>query len=243
MEGSDRPIVSIIIPVKNGERFLAAAIRSVTDQDYRPIEIIVVDGQSNDGTHRIAHSFPEVRYIYQEEEPGLAQARNLGIQSASGEMIAFISHDDLWAPRKLSLQVDYLLRHPEIQYVIGQVRFFLEPGCALPAGFRPELLTGIHSGPMPETLLAHKSLFSRIGDFNAGYPLGEDVDWFVRARDSRVPAALIPEVLVFKRVHDSNLSTSASYARSFQQDLVKLVKESLDRKRGAPERPSEGSGT
>jgi glycosyltransferase involved in cell wall biosynthesis len=98
----NKPLVIIIIPVKNSERFLASAIKSVLEQDYRPIEIIVVGGQSTDGTAQIAKSFKGVRYIYQSGDPGLAHARNLGINLAKGEFIAIISHDDQWAPNKVS---------------------------------------------------------------------------------------------------------------------------------------------
>ena len=134
-----RPLVSVILPVKNGERFLAQAINSVLEQDYRPLEIVVVDGQSTDASAAIAQSFELVRYVFQQGELGLGRARNLGIEAARGELIAFINSDDLWAPHKLSVQVDYLARHPEVQFTITRASFFLEPGCDIPPGFRSEL--------------------------------------------------------------------------------------------------------
>jgi len=79
-----RPLVSVILPVKNGERFLAQAINSVLDQDYHPLEIVVVDGQSTDGSAAIAQSFDLVRYVCQQGELGLGRARNLGIEAARG---------------------------------------------------------------------------------------------------------------------------------------------------------------
>lgn len=227
----NEPLVTVIIPVKNGERFLASAITSVLKQDYPPLEIIVVDGQSVDGTAQIAKSFKQVRYIYQEKDPNIANARNLGIKVAQGDLIAFISHDDLWTPNKLRLQVDYLIRHPGIQYTITKVRFFLEPGCSIPVGFRKELLEKDHIGPMPETLVVRKSLFDLIGGFNPELKLLEDNDWFSRARDNHIPMAVIPELLVYKRVHDTNVSLYTSVGHQINRELLRVARRSIDRKR------------
>jgi len=223
--------VSVIIPVKDGERFLAQAINSVLEQDYQPVEIIVVDGQSIDSTARIVRSFEEVGYIYQSEDPGIASARNLGIHASRGGLIAFMHHDDRWAPNKLSVQVDYLMRHPQVQYTITKLKFFLEPGCVIPPGFRSELLDGDYVGPMPETLVARKSLFDLIGGFNPKFPIGEDIDWFARAKDKNVAMAIIPKVLVFKRVHDTNTSCLLSNAPVIKQDILRVLKQSIERRR------------
>jgi glycosyltransferase involved in cell wall biosynthesis len=131
------PLVSVIVAVKNGERFLASAINSVLlEQDYRPIEMIVVDGQSTDRTAQIAQSFAQVRYIHQVNK-GVFDAYNVGIDAAKGELVAFLSRDDLWTPDKLSVQVSYLMDHPKIQYTIAKAKFFLEPGHSPPSGLWP----------------------------------------------------------------------------------------------------------
>lgn len=119
----EKPLVSVIMAVKNGERFLAEAIESVLSQTYEPYEIIVVDGQSTDRTEKIAKSYKPVRYIRQTGK-GVADAYNVGIDAARGEFVAFLSHDDLWAPNKLSVQVDYLIGQPEIQYTVAKAKFF-----------------------------------------------------------------------------------------------------------------------
>lgn len=219
--------VTVIIPVKNGERFLAQAINSVLEQDYRPFEIIVVDGQSVDRTAEIAQSFQEVRYIYQIRH-GIADAWNVGIDAARGEFIAFLSHDDPWTPNKLSVQVNYLVNNPEIQYTIARVKFFLEPGCRIPPGFRKELLENDHVGRIMETLVARRSLFDLIGKFNPDLTTAEDVDWFARANDKDVPMTIIPKVLLHKRVHDTNLSMNVP---TNNRDLLKALRRSIARKR------------
>lgn len=223
----NRPLVSVIIAVKNGGRFLAVAINSVLEQDYRPFEIIVVDGQSVDRTAEIAQSFQEVRYIYQIKR-GVADAWNVGIDAARGEFIAFLSHDDLWTPNKLTVQANYLVNNPEIQYTIAKVRFFLEPGCRFPPGFREELLEGDHVGRIMETLVARKTAFDTVGKLRADFAIANDVDWFARANDKGVPMAIVPRALLFKRVHDKNLSMNVP---TNNRDLLKALRRSIARKR------------
>jgi glycosyltransferase involved in cell wall biosynthesis len=132
---SENPLVSVIIPVYNGARFLRAALESVLAQTYRNFEVIVVDDGSVDDSGVIAQSFPEVRYIHQTNQ-GVAAARNHAIEVARGEYFAFLDQDDLWTADKLKLQIAYLLSHPEVGYTLTQQSFFLEPGATLPAWFR-----------------------------------------------------------------------------------------------------------
>src|SRR4051812_31179197 len=114
------PSVSVIIAVKNGERFLRDCLESVLAQTFQPVEIIVIDGHSTDSTPAIARSFPQVRYLLQ-SAPGLSAAYNQGIQGASGELIAFISHDDLWTPDKLAIQVNWMAARPDLVYTTARV--------------------------------------------------------------------------------------------------------------------------
>jgi glycosyltransferase involved in cell wall biosynthesis len=221
----NQPLVSVIIAVKNGERYLPHAMDSVRAQTYENYEVIVVDGQSTDNTERIARSYPRTRFLGQSGQ-GLAAAWNTGLAAAHGELIAFLDHDDYWPPHKLSLQVDYLTRHPEIQFVIGRVKFFLEPGYAVPGGFKRELFEGDHLGRIPGTLMARKPLFDEIGGFRTDLVIASDVEWFAQAKDHNVPMAIIPEVLLYKRVHETNL---ASDARIGNRELLAVLRESIKR--------------
>src|SRR6185503_10895386 len=127
-----QPLVSVIIPVYNGARYLRAALESVFAQTYRPFEVIVVDDGSIDDSGVIAQSFPDVSYMRQENQ-GVAAARNHGIEAARGDFFAFLDQDDLWTPEKLKLQIEYLLNHQDLGYTLTQQQYFLEPGTTLPA--------------------------------------------------------------------------------------------------------------
>ena len=222
-----QPLVSVIIPVYNGARFLRAALESVFAQTYRPIEVIVVDDGSADDSGVIAQSFPEVCYIRQENQ-GVAAARNNAIEAARGEFFAFLDQDDLWTPEKLRLQTEHLLNNPELGYTLTHQQFFLEPGTPLPVWFRKELLTSVHTGWVLGTLVVRRTAFEQIGNFATGYSAANDSDWFFRAKAAEMPMAVIPELLLLKRIHEAN---DSGRAKEILSELLKVVKSSLDRHR------------
>jgi glycosyltransferase involved in cell wall biosynthesis len=226
-----QPLVSVVMAVRNGERFLSAAIESVLAQQWRPLEIVLVDGHSSDRTAEIAKAYSLVRYIAQGQR-GVADAYNVGIAAAKGPLVAFLSHDDRWTPDKLGWQVAYLLDHPAAQYVVAHVKFFLEPGYQLPPGFRPQLLEREPVAYIMETLVARRSVFLQVGGFDPELTSGEDVDWFSRAKDHNVPHGVIPRVLLHKRVHNTNLSLMDS---ATNQILLQVLRRSIARKRRAGE--------
>ena len=227
------PLVTVIMIVKNGERFLAQAIESVLAQDYRPLEIVLVDGQSTDQTAVIAKSYPQVRY-FRQIDPGIAQAYNEAIGYAQGEILTFLAHDDYWDRKKITTQMDYFRQHPASQLTFTLVQYFLEEGLTPPAGFRPELLTGVHPGMIPETLAAKRELFApdQVGLFDVHATIAEDIDWFARAIDLNIPMTVISKQLVFKRVYSE--STSLDDLHRAKTGLLQAMRKSIRRKRASP---------
>jgi glycosyltransferase involved in cell wall biosynthesis len=223
-----QPLVSVILPVYNGEKYLAAALDSVFEQDYAPVEVIVVDDGSTDGTAQIAQARPEVRYSYQANQ-GCGGARNSGLAAASGDFIAFLDADDVWLPGKLRAQVDYLLAHPEVGFVLTRMESFLEPGATWPDGINQAYYAQRPVAYLPSALLCRRRVFEQVGSFDASYRTGEDSDWFFRARDAGVALAVLPEVLIRRRIHPGSVTRET---RSVTTHLLKAVRASVDRKRG-----------
>jgi glycosyltransferase involved in cell wall biosynthesis len=220
-------LVSVIIPVYNGARHLRAALESVFAQTYWPFEVIVVDDGSVDDSGIIAQSFPDVRYIHHPNQ-GVAVARNRGIEAARGEFLAFLDQDDLWTTEKLKLQIGYLLSHPDLGYTLTQQQYFLDPGATLPAWFRKELFSSVHTGWSLGTTVIRRTAFEKVGNFVTGYSAASDSDWFFRAKAAAIPMAVVPELLLLKRIHDANESGRAKEVLS---ELRKVIKSSLDRQR------------
>jgi glycosyltransferase involved in cell wall biosynthesis len=216
--------ISVIIVVLNGEKYLKSAIDSVINQSHQPDEIIVVDGNSTDETAVIAKSFMQVTYIKQ-SGTGLANARNNGIDFATGDLIAFLDSDDLWTENKLKIQLEHFTNDPEIEYSYGRLKLFIKPGGTEPrTGYtQSSFLEPIH-GRTPGTLIVRKSLFKNIGKFRTEYKIGCDFEWFTRVKNLKVPFAFVPETILLKRVHNSNLSNDVETNRN---EILKIVRQSL----------------
>jgi glycosyltransferase involved in cell wall biosynthesis len=201
--------VSVIIPVYNGERYLAEAIRSVLDQALPPDEIIVVDDGSTDGTAtivaRITASAPlPIRYIYQENR-GASAARNAGIRLAQGSVLAFQDADDLWLPQKQARQLALLEADPPADIVTGFTQQFADATVPPDAGLR-----GLLPQPYPDVHLQNKliraAVFERIGLLDETLTYGEDLDWLVRAIQGGAVLRPHQEVVVHYRRHAGNLT-------------------------------------
>jgi glycosyltransferase involved in cell wall biosynthesis len=226
---SPQALVSVVVPTLDAERFLDEALLSIQAQTYDSWEVVLVDAGSTDRTLEIARRHESVR-CQRQSGTGLPDAWNCGLEAARGELVAFLDSDDRWAPEKLARQVDVLEADTGVDCVITRMRFVLEPGCASPPGFRPELLASDHVAQMPSALLARRSAFHRVGGFDTRWPIAADIDWFARVKDAGLRMELVPEVLVEKRVHDANLSTLAG--ATLNRELVALLRESVGRKRG-----------
>ena len=108
------PLVSVVIPAYNAEKFVLQAVRSVLQQCYQPLEIWLVDDGSTDQTAEIVRQHAPTVKIIRQENAGVAAARNTGVRLARGELICFLDADDGWLPGKLAAQVAYMQAHPEV---------------------------------------------------------------------------------------------------------------------------------
>jgi len=222
------PTVSVIIPVYNGEPYLAEAINSALQQTLSPEEIIVVDDGSLDDTRKIASSFASrIRYFFQ-ENAGAAAARNTGVMAATGNYLSFLDSDDLWMPDKLERQLDCFAADPSLDVVFGHARQFI---CPRMTG-RPEALAPVNLEPMPtqmpSAIFVRRTAFFRVGLFRTDLKIADCIDWYARARDAGLKERMLPEVVFLRRIHDSNLGRTQ---RDQRGGYVRAIKAALDRRR------------
>lgn len=224
---SDSFFVSAIIPVYNGEVFLKEAFESIRQQDYQPLEIIIVDDGSTDETKEIAATFGnEVRYIYQPNS-GLPATRNKGVKMARGDIVAFLDVDDLWSKDKLRLQVGLLKDSPTADMVLGYTQIMMLSG----------IIDGIHvfkewAAPILAMSLGggifRRSIFDKIGLFDETQRYCDDWDWFMRARELGIEMVVHKEVVQLYRRHDQNMTNQQSLSNHY---FIRMLKKSLDRRR------------
>ena len=190
IDNNPAPKVSIIIPVFNGDNYLREAIDSALNQTYTNIEVIVINDGSKDATHEIATSYGKKILYIKKGNGGVASALNAGIREMSGDYFSWLSHDDLYFPRKIEQQIDFLsssgllyknfvvysdfvtfsngsskVRHTKVPYVN-------------PINLRLALLKSSFINGC--TLLIPKAAFNDCGFFNEGLRHTQDYDMWLR---------------------------------------------------------------
>jgi glycosyltransferase involved in cell wall biosynthesis len=226
-------LVSVIIPAYNRERYLAETIGSVFAQAYRPIEIIVVDDGSTDGTADVARHFSEVVRYFSQPNSGCGAALNTGVEKAEGAYLSFLGSDDLWTEKKLTLQMKVLNSAPETDMVFGHVSHFYSPDLGQRERERflcpTEKMPGYHAG----TMLIRRESFLCVGLFNASYQTGEFLDWYSRAKEKSLREVMLPDVVMKRRIHSSNLGIVKKNMQTedTQADYIRVLKAALDRRR------------
>lgn len=228
-------LVSCIIAVYNGERYLPNALESVFAQTYRPLEIIVVDDGSTDGTPDIIAQYGRrIRHLRQ-PNAGAPAAHNAGLRLADGEFVAFLDADDLWLRTKLARQVARFSQRPELDYCVTYVQNFWMPALRRErVRFRDHRLSSPIPGYVPQALLARVSCFQAVGRFDPSLKHSAKTEWFLRAARLGAVGEILPDVLAYRRLHGANLSTCE--AGESLDEYLHLVKSMLDQRRQEGER-------
>jgi glycosyltransferase involved in cell wall biosynthesis len=229
MPSENNPLVSVIIPVYNGTNYLREAIESVLAQTYTNYEILVVDDGSTDATWDIIQSYgARVRGIHK-ENGGVASALNRGIREAKGDYIAWLSHDDIWLPRKLESQVAFVCQFPQLQgcytnfvYIDGECRIlstiespWYPRNQAIRAMLKKVYIHGC-------TVLIARSCFERIGLFEEELRYTQDADMWLRLlREFEIGHK--PDKLVHVRFHSEQGSRNRAKHKTEKQKMYRQI--------------------
>ena len=220
----DNPLVSVIIPTYNRGHLIKKAIKSVLNQTYKNLELIVVDDASTDNTEEIISTItnPNLIYIKQSSNLGPSVARNKGIEIAKGELIAFLDSDDQWYPEKLEKQINLLMNSDKsIGAVYCGMEFY---------DFKTNERIGEHiitvdiknnftSGkyfltPPMVTVLAYKNVLEEVGGLDSNLKANEDTDLAIKIC-KKYNFALVNEVLVkVTRNHEQLMANDENYIRA-----------------------------
>lgn len=189
--------ISIVTVCYNSVETIERAIQSVVGQDYDNVEYIVIDGGSTDGTVDVIQRHEQnIAYWVSEEDQGIYDAMNKGIEHATGEVIAFLNSDD-WYEENILGEIARRFREPELQILCGDM--YCHKG---------ESVTRYHvneqkgrqamrfeMGYPHQTMFARKDLFARYGKFDTQYQITADYDWLLRVYDQHVKIGIIDRVL------------------------------------------------
>ena len=223
-------LVSVVIPNYNYARYLQQAIDSVLNQDYTPIEVIVVDDGSTDNSSEILLSYGARIKVIKINNSGAPTARNFGLMSTQGEYIAYLDSDDYWMENKISSQIQRLVEtRTELVYCAMSV-IEVESGCIAVStenregSFKNEFLNHPGRTPFPpSTVLMTRNLVSKAGIWDTTFQSpAEDFDYFRRCA-KYTNFSLVKEVLVVHRNHSKSL-TSQSLQKYYADNCLSLVK-------------------
>ena len=222
-------LVSVILPVHNGERLFPQAVESVLKQAHRPIEIIIIDDGSTDGTAQVAAGLADqVRYLFQ-LNAGPAAARNLGIRESNGEFIAFIDADDLWPAGKLAAQMRCFEVFPDVEIVQGLIRRILIPRQGDAGAAVADLETQFIYSNLG-SMIVRRSVFERIGYFDQGLPYHEDTDFWLRALECGIRVLVQRKLALLYRIHGSSLTAGVDLETL---GLARIIRRSINRRRSS----------
>lgn len=220
MAHSGKALVSVVVPAFNRVEYIRETVESVLSQDYPLVELIVVDDGSTDGTYETLLEYSEKGELKLLTHPnranrGQSAALNLGLERASGEFISILDSDDIFLPRKLRAQVDYLLAHQEVGLVYGMGEAIDGSGRWLydihsPNHFEPndpnELLLDCYF-LLPQNALVRRSVYNRVGGFEETFRAAQDHDMLIRIAESTRFAFIPTKVFQYRRHGDSISST------------------------------------
>ncbi len=221
------PLVTVVIPVHNGARFLDTAIASVLAQDYRALEIIVVDDGSTDAIEAAVQALPVDVRFFRQRNSGPAAARNRGIRDASGEILAFLDVDDIWPAGMLVQLVELLLSAPDIMVAkgLGQLVRVGDDGVVHYLGNAAEAYPFYISAGV-----YRRAAFRAIGLFDEDLWFGEDTDWFNRLSERGLRLERVDQPTLLVRRHDGNMTRGKSH---LEVNALRVFKKALDRRRAA----------
>jgi glycosyltransferase involved in cell wall biosynthesis len=217
------------MPVHNGERYLAETLDSIVAQSHRPVEIVVVDDGSSDGTPAVLAAYGHPIVVVRQENAGTVVARNAGLARARGEYIGFLDADDLWHPDKLALQLGAFAARPGLQVSFTFIQNFWSEDV-------PETARGAdptQGRPVPgyvcPTMLARREAFDRVGPFDSSVRHTSEMRWILAAAELGVAMDVLGTVTVRRRLHAGNQSIRRG--GRVLDEYLHLLKASLDRRR------------
>lgn len=212
-------VTSVIVPVRNGERFIADALGSVTSQLQADDEILVVDDRCTDNTLAVIDRIkdPRIRVL-----PGLAKgvssARNIGIDHASGKFICFLDHDDLWPEGRHTALLELLEGQQDYDAVYGRIHVILEADA--PLAPHSDTLDGKYMAALVATGLYRRELIDRVGRFDEEMHFGEDTDFSIRLTEIGMRAFRADIVSLIYRRHAGNASNDALKIREGNTESI-----------------------
>ena len=231
MTQKEKPLISVITPTYNAERFIEETIDSVLAQTYDHWEMILVDDASQDQTVEIVEKYSRqderIKLIQLEENSGSAVARNTAMDHANGRFIAFLDSDDLWLPEKLATQLSFMLEN-NVAFSFTQYRRMTEEG-RLTNGVSKMKMQVEYDELMKQCIIGCLTVMldmERVGhERMVNIRTRQDYVFWLTIMKKGIPAYGIPEVLAHYRLVDNSISSNKLKAAKRNWEVYYKIEE------------------
>jgi glycosyltransferase involved in cell wall biosynthesis len=235
-----RPQISIVVPSFNHAHYLDETLRSILDQGYPGLELIVVDGGSKDGTVELLRRYSDrLAYWVSEPDRGQTHAINKGVARATGDVVAYVNSDDRLEPGSLHRVGQFFADNPSAEWLTGGCRCFgdaIETWYLHPEGWTaladtvlPWARAQTYVFPQSGASFMRRDLVRRLGEYDEALHYSMDMEYYARAAFAGVRMHIIPDVLAGWRWHPEAKSWTRGLAYAFRKDELTILARYLDR--------------
>jgi len=223
--------VSVLIPVYNVEKYVETAVKSILNQTYKDIEIIIVDDASTDDTFgiisRLSAEYPSIKVLRNDKNSGITIALNNGLTYCSGEFIARADGDDIQHPERIARQVEYLNNNTEYDVVGCWIKNIDEQGnetafCNYPTEYEDILSCIKYTSPVLHIWLARKTVYEKLGGYRVTNP-AEDYDFILRCLDYGIKVTNIPFYGSYIRLRGGSTMTESSLKQKIMFNYLRKM--------------------
>lgn len=227
------PLISVILPVYNGEKYLQRAVQSILDQTFKDFEILIIDDGSTDSSGEIVSSFKDdrIRYIKNSENLKLIKSLNKGLSLAKGQYIARMDGDDIAAPNRLELQLNYMSKNPDVAvlgtnvWIIDKNNRIIDTPRFFPIESDEVFCRALKMSPLfHPTVMMRADILKENGGYNDAFTHAEDYALWMKVI-KKYKIANLPERLLYYRIHD--LSVSKKYSSEQLESACRVLTDYL----------------
>jgi glycosyltransferase involved in cell wall biosynthesis len=218
--------VSVILPVKNGQQYIAQALSSIERNCGPEDEILIINDDSTDDTLSIIDSFVNSfnLIVINGLSLGPSRGRNLGLQRACGRYITFLDHDDEWPLGRLDAHLRILESDMTTDIAMGLIQNFSGPSSNQPSELISDPIFHVHLGAST----FRRTVFDKIGIFDESLTFSEDHDLFLRIREAGLSIKPVDEIGLYYRIHESNMTRQKPLN---EMQVFEVIKRSLKRRK------------
>lgn len=232
---NNQPLVSVIVPCYNHERFIQQTVESVLKQTYKSVELIVIDDGSRDQSASILAELSEKHgfKFLRQENMGIHKTLNRLLELSQGKYISILGSDDLLVPDKIDVQVKYMEEHPEISATFGNMLQISAEGDPLPWYYQrftkhreycfEDILSMSAQYLYAPTAMYRKAVFDELGGYDERF-LIEDMYMHLKMTNNKMRIVVLPDLMAYYRVHGGNMSKQYAVNRREKLKLLQQYK-------------------